>query len=192
MSFAPDFSPDRTSNILKPKAWGKAFLQLSLRASTLLSPRDFCLLSESWRHKWAAHSTMYLSNLMAGGKQVGRFFFPLSKKKHSSLRRNIPSTGWESSHRKGSGLCYFKFRNCKRNQNLISFCQWQNGRLLHLWTSRCWTLAMQSPEKSSPVLVSKMSQLFSKENNSFSGVGIKCKIYWLCQEPVILNSETST
>lgn len=73
MSFAPDFSPDRTSNILRPKAWGKAFLQLSLHAHTLLSPRDFCLLSESWRHKWATHFTVFLSGLMAAGTQVGCF-----------------------------------------------------------------------------------------------------------------------
>lgn len=122
------------------------------------------------------------------------FFFLFVRKKHNSLRRNVLSTGWESSHEKGSGLCYFKkalqVQGKSEPHQFFPVVKWKSPSSLNI--VKLHHLRSKAQKKGSPVLVSTMSQMFSKENNSFSRAEIQCKIYWLCREPVILHPETYT
>lgn len=128
-----------------------------------------------------------------GGKQ-GRYFLLFSREKHSSLRRDVLSTGWVSSHQKHSGLCYFKkvlqVQVKLEPHQLFPAIKWKSPSSLN--TMKLCCLQRKAQKKGIPVLVSTMSQMLSKETNSFSRVDIQCKIYWLYREPVILNSEAYT
>lgn len=48
----------------------------------------------------------------------------------------------------------------------------------------------KAQKKSGPVLISRMSRVFSEEDNSFSQVEIQWKISWLCRTPIILDLDT--
>lgn len=179
MNFAPDFSPDRASNILRPKAWGKAFLQLSLHAHTLLSPRDFCF---SFRELKAQ-----MSNTLqcVSVQSQGCWNTSRAEKKHDSLRGDVLSAGWESSQERGLG--YFK----KDSQGpgphqLFLMMKWKSPSSLDIGKLHC--LQSKAQKKVGPVLVSRMSKVFSGENNStLSRVEIQWKISWLCYPHIYIS-----
>lgn len=136
---------------------------------------------------------MYLSSLLAGAKQV-RHFFLFVGKKHNFLRWNILSTGYGNSHEKGSVLFYFKkvlqVQGKDKPHQFFPVKKPQSPSSLTIMKLCC--LQSRAQKKGSPVLVSTMSQMFSKENNSLSWVEIQCKIYLLYGDPVMLNPETYT
>lgn len=67
--------------------------------------------------------------------------------------------------------------------------KWKSLSSLNTMKPCC--LLRKAQNKGIPILISTMSPMFSKENNSFSLVDLQCKT-WLCREQVILNSETYT
>lgn len=144
MSFAPDFSPDRRSNTPRPKAWGKAFLQFSLHTHTLLGPRDFRLLSGSWRINGQCTSLCIWSH---GCWNASRAFFLCLPERNTIL--------WERMHflqvreaLRGMALAISrKSLEVQRfGSHLISFSGWWN-EAPHLWASGSCTACKAKPRR---------------------------------------------